>query len=180
MVLKEMDFRDTRDSFLILTPAQLAPSGSTNYRRSSISISSVIMIMTSLVSIATIRSSPASTQQNQRQIGEDVLSRRWDVVVLDEAHYVRVRIRIGMHSLTTSIMVRHSLRLQRRSERHFRPIQHYRPHSSGNARHTGSSSIIAMSSIVTMRKSNVVTNCNQKLNRVMIRNRRREDDSRLY
>ncbi len=25
MVLKEMDFRDTRDSFLILTPAQLAP-----------------------------------------------------------------------------------------------------------------------------------------------------------
>jgi SNF2 family DNA or RNA helicase len=89
MVLKEMDFRDTRDSFLILTPAQLAPQWQhelqekfnldfvCNYDNDFLGFDSHDKI------IASVDTAKSKTNR------EDVLSRRWDVVVLDEAHYVR-------------------------------------------------------------------------------------------
>ena len=89
MVLKEMDFRDTRDSFLVLTPAQLAPQWQnelsekfmldfvTNYDESFRGFDAHDKIIASV--------DTAKGKRNK----EDVLSRRWDVVVLDEAHYIR-------------------------------------------------------------------------------------------
>jgi len=89
MVLNEMDFRDTRDSFLILTPAQLAPQWQTelsekfdldfvsNYDEMFMGFDSHDKIVASV-----------DTAKGKRY-RDQVLSRRWDVVVLDEAHYVR-------------------------------------------------------------------------------------------
>ena len=89
MVLNEMDFRDTRDSFLILTPAQLAPQWQTelsekfeldfvsNYDEEFMGFDSHDKIVASV-----------DTAKGKRY-RDQVLSRRWDVVVLDEAHYVR-------------------------------------------------------------------------------------------
>lgn len=89
MVLKEMDFRDTRDSFLVLTPAQLAPQWQnelsekfmldfvTNYDERFRGFDAHDKIIASV--------DTAKGKRNK----EDVLSRRWDVVVLDEAHYIR-------------------------------------------------------------------------------------------
>jgi len=89
MVLNEMDFRDTRDSFLILTPAQLAPQWQTelsekfeldfvsNYDEDFMGFDSHDKIVASV-----------DTAKGKRY-RDQVLSRRWDVVVLDEAHYVR-------------------------------------------------------------------------------------------
>ncbi|PSG99197.1 MAG: ATP-dependent helicase [Nanohaloarchaea archaeon SW_7_43_1] len=89
MVLKEMDFRNTHDSFLVLTPAQLAnqwrrelnekfglgfvsnyDDGFENFRNHDKIVASV----------DTAKSGMAM---------EEVLSRTWDAVILDEAHYVR-------------------------------------------------------------------------------------------
>lgn len=89
MVLKEMNFRDTRDSFLILTPAQLAPQWQNELKEkfeldficnydddfSGFDVHDKI--------IASVDTAKSKTNRNQ------VLSRRWDVLVLDEAHYVR-------------------------------------------------------------------------------------------
>ena len=89
MVLKEMDFRDTRDSFLVLTPAQLAPQWQKelqekfgldfvcNYDDDFYGFGAHDKI------IASVDTAKSKTNK------DDVLSRRWDVVVLDEAHYVR-------------------------------------------------------------------------------------------
>ncbi len=89
MVLKEMDFRNTRDSFLILTPAQLAPQWQKeldekfgldfvcNYDEEFRGFDAHDKI------IASVDTAKSKTNR------DDVLSRRWDVAVLDEAHYVR-------------------------------------------------------------------------------------------
>jgi SNF2 family DNA or RNA helicase len=89
MVLKEMSLRKTRDSFLILTPAQLAPQWQTelrekfdmdfvcNYDDHFEGFDAHDRIVASV--------DTAKTSSNF----EDVVSRRWDVLVLDEAHYVR-------------------------------------------------------------------------------------------
>lgn len=89
MLLKEMDFRDTRDSFLVLTPAQLAPQWQTelsekfgldfvsNYDEDFLGFDAHNKIIASV-----------DTAKGKRY-KDEVLSRRWDVVVLDEAHYVR-------------------------------------------------------------------------------------------
>jgi SNF2 family DNA or RNA helicase len=89
MVLKEMDFRDTRDTFLILTPAQLAPQWQKelqekfgldfvcNYDDDFRGFDAHDKI------IASVDTAKSKTNR------EDVLARRWDVAVLDEAHYVR-------------------------------------------------------------------------------------------
>jgi len=89
MVLKEMDFRDTRDSFLVLTPAQLAPQWQKelqekfgldfvcNYDDEFLGFDAHDKI------IASVDTAKSKTNR------DDVLSRRWDVIVLDEAHYIR-------------------------------------------------------------------------------------------
>lgn len=89
MVLKEMDFRNTHDSFLILTPAQLANQWKremnekfgldfvSNYDEEFLNFLEHDQIV---ASIDTAKSGKSR---------EDVLSRNWDAVVLDEAHYVR-------------------------------------------------------------------------------------------
>lgn len=89
MVLKEMMLRETRETFLVLTPAQLAPQwqqeleekfGLTfvcNYDDAFQGFRAHDKIVTSV-----------DTAKGKRNV-DDVLSRRWDVLVLDEAHYVR-------------------------------------------------------------------------------------------
>nr|WP_277910629.1 SNF2-related protein [Halorhabdus tiamatea] len=89
MVLKELDLRDTRDSFLVLTPAQLAPQWQQelddkfgldfvcNYDDEFQGFDAHDRIV---ASVDTAKSS---------RYKEEVLSRRWDALVLDEAHYVR-------------------------------------------------------------------------------------------
>jgi len=82
MVLKEMDFRDTRDTFLILTPAQLAPQWQKelqekfgldfvcNYDDDFRGFDAHDKI------IASVDTAKSKTNR------EDVLARRWDVAVL--------------------------------------------------------------------------------------------------
>ncbi|MDL0118295.1 MULTISPECIES: DEAD/DEAH box helicase [Halobacteriaceae] len=89
MVLKEMDLRETRDSFLILTPAQLAPQWQheleekfglefvCNYDDAFQGFDAHDRIVASV-----------DTAKGKRH-RQDVLDRHWDVLVLDEAHYVR-------------------------------------------------------------------------------------------
>ncbi|SDF96628.1 DEAD/DEAH box helicase [Halorientalis regularis] len=89
MVLKEMDFRDSRDTFLVLTPAQLAPQWQDelqekfglefvcNYDDDFEGFDAHDKI------VASVDTAKSKTHR------DDVLSRRWDVVVLDEAHHVR-------------------------------------------------------------------------------------------
>jgi SNF2 family DNA or RNA helicase len=89
MVLKELDIRETHDSFLILTPAQLAPQWQQeleekfdldfvcNYDEDFQGFDQHDKIVASV-----------DTAKGKRYI-DDVLSRRWDALVLDEAHYVR-------------------------------------------------------------------------------------------
>jgi SNF2 family DNA or RNA helicase len=89
MVLKEMDFRNTHDSFLVLTPAQLANQWRrelnekfglgfvSNYDDEFENFSNHDKIV---ASVDTAKSGMAL---------EEVLSRKWDAVILDEAHYVR-------------------------------------------------------------------------------------------
>jgi SNF2 family DNA or RNA helicase len=89
MVLKEMDFRDTRDSFLVLTPAQLAPQWQKELQEK-FGLDFVCNYDDDFYGfyahdkiIASVDTAKSKTNK------DDVLSRRWDVVVLDEAHYVR-------------------------------------------------------------------------------------------
>jgi SNF2 family DNA or RNA helicase len=89
MVLKEMELRNTRDSFLILTPAQLAPQWQgelaekfdmdfvCNYDERFRGFDAHDKIVASI-----------DTAKGSRYL-DDVLARRWDVLVLDEAHYAR-------------------------------------------------------------------------------------------
>jgi SNF2 family DNA or RNA helicase len=89
MILKEMHFRDTDDSVLILTPAQLAKQWQAellekfglefvcNYDDEFDGFDSHDYIIASI-----------DTAKSDRH-RETVLSRDWDVLVLDEAHYVK-------------------------------------------------------------------------------------------
>lgn len=89
MVLKELDLRDTRDSFLILTPAQLAPQWQQELDEK-FDLDFVCNYDDAFQGFADHDKIVASidTAKSGRYI-KDVLSRRWDAVVLDEAHYVR-------------------------------------------------------------------------------------------
>lgn len=89
MVLKEMDFRETRDSFLVMTPAQLAPQWQ-NELQEKFGLNFVCNYDDEFLGfdahdkiIASVDTAKSKTNR------DDVLNRRWDVVVLDEAHYVR-------------------------------------------------------------------------------------------
>jgi SNF2 family DNA or RNA helicase len=89
MVIKENDFRETHDSFLILTPAQLAPQWQEelqnkfgldfvcNYDEDFQGFEAHDKIVASV-----------DTAKTKAHI-EAVTSHRWDVLVLDEAHYIR-------------------------------------------------------------------------------------------
>ena len=89
MVLKEMEIRNTHGSILILTPAQLAPQWqqelkekfglefTCNYDDAFDGFDAHDRIVASV-----------DTAKGKRYI-DDVLSRKWDVLVLDEAHYIR-------------------------------------------------------------------------------------------
>ncbi len=89
MVLKEMEIRNTHGSILILTPAQLAPQWQQeldekfgleficNYDDAFDGFDAHDRIVASV-----------DTAKGKRYI-DDVLSRQWDVLVLDEAHYIR-------------------------------------------------------------------------------------------
>ncbi|WP_135304859.1 DEAD/DEAH box helicase [Haloarcula amylovorans] len=89
MVLKEMDIRGTRESVLVLTPAQLAPQWQQelrekfdlefvcNYDEEFRGFNAHDKIVASI-----------DTAKAKRHV-ETVLNRRWDVLVLDEAHYAR-------------------------------------------------------------------------------------------
>jgi len=89
MVLKEMDLREPNRNFLVLTPAQLAPQWQQeleskfgldficNYDEAFKGFDSHNQIIASI-----------DTAKGKHHI-EDVLDRHWDVLVLDEAHYVR-------------------------------------------------------------------------------------------
>jgi SNF2 family DNA or RNA helicase len=89
MVLKEMNFRDTRDTFLILTPAQLAPQWQ-NELKEKFDLDFVCNYDDEFQGFHAHDKIIASvdTAKGKRNRA-DVLARRWDVVVLDEAHYVR-------------------------------------------------------------------------------------------
>ncbi|MFC7216031.1 DEAD/DEAH box helicase [Saliphagus sp. GCM10025334] len=89
MVLKEMDFRDTRDSFLVLTPAQLALQWQTELQEK-FGLDFVCNYDDEFEGFDAHDKIIASVDTAKTQIHRnDVLSRRWDVLVLDEAHYVR-------------------------------------------------------------------------------------------
>lgn len=89
MILKEMHFRETNDSVLILTPAQLAKQWQAellekfsldfvcNYDDEFEGFDSHDYIIASI-----------DTAKSDRH-RETVLNRNWDVLVLDEAHYVK-------------------------------------------------------------------------------------------
>lgn len=89
MILKEMHFRDTDDSVLVLTPAQLAKQWQAevlekfglefvcNYDDEFTGFGDHDHIIASI-----------DTAKSDRH-RESVLDRNWDVIVLDEAHYVK-------------------------------------------------------------------------------------------
>jgi SNF2 family DNA or RNA helicase len=89
MVLKEMDFRDTRDSFLVLTPAQLAPQWQ-NELQEKFGLDFVCNYDDGFLGFDAHDKIIASVDTAKSKTNRDeVLGQRWDVVVLDEAHYVR-------------------------------------------------------------------------------------------
>jgi SNF2 family DNA or RNA helicase len=89
MVLKELDFRDARDSFLVLTPAQLAPQWQEELKEK-FDLDFICNYDDEFEGFQAHDKIVASvdTAKGKRHI-EEVLGRRWDVLVLDEAHYIR-------------------------------------------------------------------------------------------
>lgn len=89
MVLKEMELRGTRESMLVLTPAQLAPQWQQELSQK-FNLDFVCNYDDEFVDFDTHDRIVASvdTAKGGRHI-DDVLGRKWDVLVLDEAHYVR-------------------------------------------------------------------------------------------
>ena len=89
MILKEMHYRDTSDSVLVLTPAQLAPQWQgelrekfgleffCNYDDAFAGFDAHDHVLASI-----------DTAKSDRH-RETVLAREWDVLVVDEAHYLR-------------------------------------------------------------------------------------------
>lgn len=89
MVLKEMDFRGTHQSFLVLTPAQLAPQWQGELK-SKFDLDFVCNYDEDFKGFDAHDRIVASVDTAKSKSYKDqVLSRRWDVVVLDEAHCVR-------------------------------------------------------------------------------------------
>jgi SNF2 family DNA or RNA helicase len=89
MVLKEMSLRETRDSFLVLTPAQLAPQWQTELREK-FELDFVCNYDDEFDGFTAHDRIVASVDTAKTSSNfEDVVGRRWDVLVLDEAHYVR-------------------------------------------------------------------------------------------
>lgn len=89
MVLKEMDIRDTHESLLVLTPAQLAPQW-TKELQEKFGMEFVCNYDDDFQGFDAHDKIVASvdTAKGARYI-DDVLDRQWDVLVLDEAHCVR-------------------------------------------------------------------------------------------
>nr|WP_245710260.1 SNF2-related protein [Halopenitus malekzadehii] len=91
MVLKEMDFRETHHSFLVLTPAQLAPQWQKELKNK-FGLEFVCNYDDEFSGFDAHDKIVASVDTAKMSGSrEEVLSRRWDVLVLDEAHYVRNR-----------------------------------------------------------------------------------------
>ena len=89
MVLKEMDFRDSRDDILVLTPAQLAPQWQGELREK-FGLEFVCNYDETFRGFDAHDRIVASIDTAKTGAHRDhVLGRTWDVVVLDEAHYVR-------------------------------------------------------------------------------------------
>ncbi|WP_435075272.1 DEAD/DEAH box helicase [Halorubrum sp. HHNYT27] len=89
MVLKEMDLRDTHNTFLVLTPAQLAPQWQGEMAEK-FDLDFVCNYDDAFEGFAAHDRIIASVDTaKSARFREDVLSREWDVLVLDEAHYVR-------------------------------------------------------------------------------------------
>ncbi|MEZ3145460.1 DEAD/DEAH box helicase [Halobaculum sp. MBLA0143] len=89
MVLKEMSLRQTRESFLVLTPAQLAPQWQAELREK-FELDFVCNYDDEFQGfdehdriVASVDTAKTSSHF------DDVVSRQWDVLVLDEAHCVR-------------------------------------------------------------------------------------------
>jgi SNF2 family DNA or RNA helicase len=89
MILKEMHFRDTNDSVLILTPAQLAKQWQAELREK-FGLEFVCNYDDEFNGFDShdyiIASIDTAKSDRYRQT---VLAREWDVLVLDEAHYVK-------------------------------------------------------------------------------------------
>lgn len=91
MVLKEMDLRQTRKSFLVLTPAQLALQWQTELKEK-FDLEFVCNYDEEFQGFDAHNKIVASVDTAKgRRFRDDVLSRKWDVLVLDEAHYLRNR-----------------------------------------------------------------------------------------
>lgn len=91
MVLKEMVFRDAHDTFLILTPAQLA----TQWRREmreKFRLDFVCSYDDAFEGFAEHDRIVASIDTAKlAQYAEEIQGRHWDALVVDEAHYLRNR-----------------------------------------------------------------------------------------
>lgn len=89
MVLKEMVFRDAHDTFLILTPAQLA----TQWKREmhdKFGLDFVCNYDDGFEGFDAYDKIVASIDTAKRDgYAEEIYKRRWDALVIDEAHYLR-------------------------------------------------------------------------------------------
>jgi len=156
-----MDFRDTRDTFLILTPAQLAPQWQKelqekfgldfvcNYDDDFRGFDAHDKI------IASVDTAKSKTNR------EDVLARRWDVAVLDEAHYVRNADTMRYELIDELSYGRRSLRLRRRSKTIFLICTILLILFGRVSSELDSSSITGMLLIVMMHKLSAVRNCSR-------------------
>lgn len=89
MVIKENDFRETHDSFLVLTPAQLAPQWQEELQ-DKFGLDFVCNYDEEFTGFDGHDKVVASIDTAKTGAHLDVVtSRRWDVLVVDEAHYVR-------------------------------------------------------------------------------------------
>lgn len=89
MVLKETDFRETHDSFLILTPAQLAPQWQEELQNK-FGLDFVCNYDEEFAGFDAHDKVVASIDTAKTSSHMDIVtSRRWDVLVVDEAHYLR-------------------------------------------------------------------------------------------
>jgi SNF2 family DNA or RNA helicase len=174
MVLKEMDFRDTRDSFLILTPAQLAPQWQ-NELQEKFALDFVCNYDDDFLGfdahdkiIASVDTAKSKTNR------DDVLSRRWDVIVLDEAHYVRNEDTIR-HELIDDLSYGEAFfatatPIQNDISDLYNIIDLIRPGMLGTRQQFDNRYVVDSDDAQIKRSEEL----QQKLNRVMIRNRREE------
>jgi SNF2 family DNA or RNA helicase len=176
MVLKEMDFRDTRDSFLILTPAQLAPQWQ-NELEEKFGLDFVCNYDDEFRGfdvhnkiIASVDTAKSKTNRDQ------VLSRRWDVLVLDEAHYIRNEdtkryalvdeLTYGEAFFATATPIQNDISDM------YNIIDLIRPGMLGTRKQFENRYVVDSDDAQIKRSEELQS----KLNRVMIRNRREETD----